>query len=118
VKPAEQGIAEMMVNLYRTFADPLSDKMLFAWHKMLMNGRHDLTNIGRYRTDTEPMQVVSGALYSPMVDFEAPPSAKVPKEMVRFMKWFNRTAPTGSDPLPALTRAGIAHLYFESIHPF
>ena len=50
--------------------------------------------------------------------FEAPPSAKVPKEMAGFVKWFNRTAPNGKDPLPALTRAGIAHLYFESIHPF
>lgn len=118
VKPAEQGIAEMMVSLYRTFADPLSDDMLFAWHKMLTNGRRDLKNIGRYRTDTEPMQVVSGALYAPKVHFEAPPSAGVPKEMARFVKWFNRTAPAGSDPLPALTRAGIAHLYFESIHPF
>lgn len=51
VKPAEQGIAEMMVGLYRTYASPLSDDMLFAWHKMLTNGRRDLTNIGRYRTD-------------------------------------------------------------------
>lgn len=118
VKPAEQGIAEMMVSLYRSFADPLSDDMLFAWHKMLTNGRRDLKNIGRYRTDDEPMQVVSGSLHAPKVHFEAPPSAKVPKEMARFVKWFNRTAPHGSDPLPTLTRAGITHLYFESIHPF
>ena len=118
VKPAEQGIAEMMVSLYQTFDDPLSDDMFFAWHKMLTNGRRDLKDMGRYRTDTEPMQVVSGALYAPTVHFEAPPSARVPKEMARFVKWFNRTAPAGSDPLPALTRAGIAHLYFESIHPF
>ena len=118
VKPAEQGIAGMMVSLYRSFADPLSDDMLFGWHKMLTNGRRDLKNIGRYRTDAEPMQVVSGSLHAPRVHFEAPPSSKVPKEMERFVKWFNRTAPNGSDPLPALTRAGIAHLYFESIHPF
>jgi len=118
VKPAEQGIAEMMVSLYRTFSDPLTDDMLFGWHTMLTNGRHDLKNLGRYRTGTEPMQVVSGALDSSKVHFEAPPSSKVPKEMARFVKWFNRTAPTGSDPLPALTRAGIAHMYFESIHPF
>jgi Fic family protein len=85
---------------------------------MLIKGRGDLKNIGRYRTDAGPMQVVSGALHAPRVHFEAPPSARVPKEMARFVKWFNRTAPTGGDPLPALTRAGIAHLYFESIHPF
>jgi len=117
---AEQGVAAMMVvvDLYRTFAKPLSGSTMFAWHGMLLKGRGDLKDIGRYRTDAEAMQVVSGALYSPKVHFEAPPSARVPREMKRFVEWFNRTAPNGSDPLPALTRAGIAHLYFESIHPF
>jgi len=118
VKPAEQGIAEMMVDLYRSFAKPLSGEMLFAWHRMLVKGRTDLRDIGRYRTDDEAMQVVSGAIHAPKVHFEAPPSSKVPKEMARFVRWFNRTAPTGIEPLPALTRAGVAHLYFESIHPF
>jgi Fic family protein len=118
VKPAEQGIAEMMVDLYRSFALPLSGEMLFAWHRMLVKGRADLRDIGRYRTDDEAMQVVSGAIHAPKVHFEAPPASKVPKEMARFVRWFNRTAPTGIEPLPALTRAGIAHLYFESVHPF
>ena len=118
VKPAEQGIAEMMVDLYRSFAEPLSEEMLFAWHRMLMKGRGDLRDIGRYRSADEAMQVVSGAIHAPKIHFEAPPSSKVPKEMARFVRWFNRTAPTGVEPLPALTRAGIAHLYFESIHPF
>ena len=118
VKPAEQGIAQMMVDLHRSFAAPLSDEMLFGWHKMLVHGRTDLIDVGRYRTGDEPMQVVSGALYAPKVHFEAPPSSKVPKEMARFVKWFNRTSPAGAEPLPALTRAGIAHIYFESIRPF
>src|SRR6266849_4477650 len=64
VGPAEEGIAEMMVALYRSFAEPLSDDMLFAWHRMLVKGRHDLKDIGRYRTNVEAMEVVSGALYS------------------------------------------------------
>lgn len=118
VKPAEQGIAEMTVDLYRTFAEPLSDEILFGWHRMVTNGRRDLKDIGAYRTHKTPMQVVSGALYDPKVHFEAPPSSAVPREMKRFIAWFNKTAPTGSSPLPALTRAGIAHLYFECIHPF
>ena len=118
VKPAEQGIAEMMVDLYRFFAEPLSAETLFAWHRMLVKGRGDLRDLGRYRTDDEAMQVVSGAIHAPRVHFEAPPSSKVPKEMARFVRWFNRTAPTGVEPLQGLTRAGIAHLYFESIHPF
>jgi Fic family protein len=118
VKPSEQGIAEMMVDLYRSFAKPLSEEMLFTWHKSMFTGRTGLRDVGRYRTDREPMQVVSGASYSPKVHFEAPPSSKVRKEMTRFAKWFNRSALGGPEPLPPLTRAGIAHLYFESIHPF
>jgi len=116
--PAEQGIAEMMVNLYRGYEHPLDEATLCSWHQMLMNGRGDLRDIGRYRTHAEPMQVVSGKVYDPTVHFEAPPSAQVSDEMVAFLAWFNRTGPSGSEPLPALTRAGSAHLYFESIHPF
>ncbi|HUC63713.1 MAG TPA: Fic family protein [Alphaproteobacteria bacterium] len=118
VAPAAQGIAEMMVDLCRFFAEPMSDETLFAWHRMLTNGRHDLKDIGRYRTAEEPMQVVSGAIHAPRVHFEAPPSSAVPAEMARFVDWFRRTAPNGAEPLPALTRAGIAHLYFVCIHPF
>jgi Fic family protein len=118
LRPAEQGIAEMMVDLYRSFEEPLSNEMLFAWHRMLMKGRAGLKDIGRYRSDDEAMQVVSGASHAPRVHFEAPPSAKVPREMAGFVNWFNGAAPRGVEPLPALTRAGIAHLYFESIHPF
>jgi Fic family protein len=118
VKPAEQGIAEMMIALCRSFDAPLSEEMLFSWHRQLMKGRRDMKDVGRYRTDKGPMQVVSGALDSPRVHFEAPPSAKVPREMARFIKWFNLTAPGGHGWLPPLTRAGAAHLYFESIHPF
>jgi Fic family protein len=118
VAPAEQGIAEMMVSLYKTYSTPLSDQTLFEWHRMLMKGRHDLSAIGKYRTGSEPMQVVSGAIDSPKIHFEAPPADALPFEMTRFVKWFNQSAPRAEKPLPAITRAGIAHLYFESLHPF
>ena len=118
VGAAEQGIAEMMVDLYLSFAEPLSDEMLFTWHRMLVKGRKDLKDLGRCRRSDEAMQVVSSAPYAPKVHFEAPPSSRVPEEIMQFLVWFNRTAPDGADPLPALTRAGIAHLYFVSIHPF
>ena len=118
VKPAEAGIAEMMVDLYRNFAQPLSHDMLFGWHSMIMNGRRDVESIGAYRKHADAMQVVSGRIDAPTVHFEAPPSTQVRKEMKRFIDWFNASAPTGKKPLPALTRAGIAHLFFESIHPF
>jgi Fic family protein len=118
IPPAEQGIAEMMVDLYRSTAEPVSEEMLFRWHQMLTLGRRDLIDISRFRTSAEPMQMVSGAMGAEKVHFEAPPSSRVPAEMSRFIAWFNRTGPQGKEPLPAITRAGIAHLYFESIHPF
>ncbi len=118
IAPAEQGIAEIAVDLNLRFAQPLSDETLFAWHGMVSRGRADLLDVGRYRTNPEAMQVVSSSLDEPTVHFEAPAAASVPAEMSRFVGWFNRTGPGGSEPLPALTRAGIAHLYFESIHPF
>jgi Fic family protein len=118
VAPAEEGIAEMLVDLHRSFARALSNPMLFSWHRMLFKERGGVTHVGGYRIGKEPMEVISGPRYAPKVHFEAPPSSKVPKEMTRFAAWFKRTAPAGSEPLPALTRAGIAHLYFESIHPF
>lgn len=118
VRPAEEGIAELMVDLYRSSAVPLSEAMIFGWHRMLVKGRSDLIDIGRYRTGDEPMQVVSGPVHAPKVHFEAPPSSWVPEEMERFIRWFNATAADSAEPLPVLTRAGIAHLYFETIHPF
>jgi Fic family protein len=118
IPPAEQGIAEMMMDLYRSFAQPLTHETMFRWHGMLTSGRRDLKNIGAYRTDDEPMQIISGPIGNPQIHFEAPPSAAMAKEMEGFLNWFNDTAPHGKTALPALTRAGIAHLYFVTIHPF
>ena len=116
--PAEQSIGEMMVDLYRSFARPLSHEVLFRWHGTLLRGRRGLSDVGRYRTSSEAMQIVSGPIHLPKVHFEAPPAADLPEQMERFIAWFNRTAPDGTDSLTGLTRAAIAHLYFESIHPF
>lgn len=116
--PAEAGAAELMADLYRQYAEPLTDHILFDWHAMLMNGRRDVADVGAYRTHADPMQIVSGALHAPRVHFEAPPSDSVPAEMARFIDWFNESAPKGRFPTPAITRAAIAHLWFETIHPF
>ncbi|SNZ20083.1 Fic family protein [Cohaesibacter gelatinilyticus] len=111
--PAEAGIAEMMVSLYQTYADTLSSDTLFEWHRMIMNGRRDVDHIGEWRSHSEPMQIVSGAIHDPKIHYEAPPSDQMNAEMQAFVVWFN-----GSDDLPALTRAGIAHFYFVCVHPF
>lgn len=116
--PAEQGMADMAVDVYRSFAVPLDEQTLWSWHGMVMQGRRDLRDVGRYRTHADPMQIVSGSIDAPTVHFEAPPSGDVPAHMAAFLDWYERTGPRGSDPLPVLTRAGTAHLYFESIHPF
>ena len=118
VKLAERGISQMMVDLYRNFAAALADKTMFDWHNMLLTGDNSIKVIGGYRTDADAMQVVSGPIHKRTVHFEGPPSARVPNEMKRFIIWFNDTAPGGKNPMPALTRAGIAHLYFVCIHPF
>jgi len=118
IPAAEKGIADMMTDLYKNFSEKLTHKNLFQWHEMLMNGRVDLQDIGRYRTHAEPMQIVSAKLYEPKIHFEAPPSKMMKSEMAEFISWFNDSAPSGKNPLPALTRAGIAHLYFVAIHPF
>jgi Fic family protein len=112
--PAETGISELQVDVYRNFAGPLTDEMLFEWHGMVARGRWDLKAVGRYRQHEEPMRIVSGAIHDPVVHFEAPPSLQVPREMERFIHWFNRPV----EPFAGLARAGIAHLWFESIHPF
>ena len=112
VPPAERGIADMMVDLHRTFDEPLSHGKLFAWHGMLAGGRNDLADIGRYRTHEDTMRVVSGHLHDPKIHFEAPPSTGISGRMDLFIDWFN------GEELPPVTKAGVAHLYFESIHPF
>ncbi len=117
-KPAEAGIAEMMVDLYGQLDAPLTAAKLHHWHRLITNGRTDLTDVGRYRTGGDPMQIVSGPIGRPRVHFEAPPAAQVEQEMALFWSWLHRTSPLGAEPLLPVARAGIAHLWFESIHPY
>ena len=118
VPPAERGIAQMMVDLYRNFSKPLTDETMFGWHSMLMSGDRTIKTIGAYRIHPEPMQIVAGAIGQRKVYFEAPSSESMAQEMTAFIQWFNDTGPDGPHPLPAIARSAIAHLYFVSIHPF
>lgn len=113
-----QGITELMLSVRDTFAEPLSEEMLFDWHSKLMQG-HPKVNAGKWRSHTESMQVISGTIGKETIHFEAPPSAQVPDQMNAFIRWFNDSAPDGSHPIRhAAVRSALAHLYFESIHPF
>jgi Fic family protein len=113
-----QGAGQLMVEVRNTFATELTEEVLFAWHEMLMS-QSTRINIGVWRSNAEPMQVVSGAIGKEKIHFEAPPTASVPYEMQQFIQWFNDTAPGGVAAIKkAPVRSAIAHLYFESIHPF
>jgi Fic family protein len=113
VSPAERGVSELLIDVYRRSEEPLTLDRLLGWHELLMQGRRDIET-GVFRSGDDPMQVVSGPVHEPRVHFEAPHSARVPQEMKGFMDWWG----TGGKALPCLARASVAHLYFESIHPF
>lgn len=113
-----QGAGELMVAVRQSFNKSLTEKELFTWHKILFKESQKI-NAGAWRTHNEPMQIVSGAIGKEKIHFEAPPSSQVPNEMDKFIHWFNNTAPKGSYAIKkAPVRSAIAHLYFETIHPF
>lgn len=113
-----RGAAALMVDVRKNYQEPLTEEMLFTWHKMLMSGRRHM-EIGAWRTHEEPMQIISGPVGRWKVHFEAPPSGQVPAEMTGFIDWFNETAPSAKNEIKnPVVRSAIAHLYFESIHPF
>jgi Fic family protein len=113
-----EGLATLLVKAREDFESDLTEPQLFAWHKLLMLGNNTIT-AGKYRSHTEPMQVISGAVGKEVIHFEAPPSAQVPAEMKMFLEWFNQTKPGGNTPIAnLLIRAAVAHVYFETIHPF
>ena len=114
--PRENGISEMLVDLYLNFKKALSHKMLFAWHEMLMNRRRDLDYIGAYRKHDDAMQIVSANIGTPKLFYEAPPSKTIPAEMKQYITWFNNAAQDKT--MPTVVFAAIAHIYFEQIHPF
>lgn len=112
------GAGELMVAVRNSFRNPLTEATLFSWHEMLLSKTPGL-RVGAWREGGDPMQVVSGRIDQPTVHFEAPPSPRVPTEMASFIQWFNDTAAGGPKAIPhAPVRSALAHLYFESIHPF
>jgi Fic family protein len=113
-----EGAAALMIEVRNSFEAPIYEEKLFAWHRMVMAGSRRMT-VGQWRTHAEPMQVVSGPVGKETVHFEAPPSSTIPEEMKRFIEWFNDTGPGGKKEMKkAVVRSAVAHLYFESIHPF
>ena len=112
-----EGVVEMMLDATQQYSKPLTKDRLFGWHTALFptgrSGVHRIT-VGNWRTiATGPMQVVSGPFGKERVHFEAPNADRLETEMQLFLKWFG----DGHDIDPVI-KAGIAHLWFVTIHPF
>ena len=112
-----EGVVEMVLDATARFDAPLSAKRLFGWHAALFPTGHTgivRIRVGKWRDDAGgPMQVVSGPEHRRKVHYEAPPAGRLKIAMARFVEWAN-----GSTPEPALIKAGLAHLWFVTLHPF
>lgn len=112
-----EGVVEMMLDATQNHHAPLTQERLFAWHAaMFPTGRSGMRpiTVGGWRNDeTGPMQVVSGPVGRERVHFEAPAAGRLDAEMGRFLDWFE-----ADDALDPVLKAGIAHLWFVTIHPF
>lgn len=112
-----EGVVEMMLDATQKYSDPLTAERLFGWHASLFpTGRSGMTKItvGAWRDEKAgPMQVISGPIGKENVHYEAPAAARLNDEMAAFLKWFEEKS--GIDPV---LKAGLAHLWFVTIHPF
>ena len=112
-----EGVVEMMLDATNAYDEPLTEERLFAWHAALFpTGRSGMQRItvGAWRgVEGGPMRVVSGPIGKERVHFQAPDADRVASEMARFLDWFE--SPSASDPV---LRAGVAHLWFVTVHPF
>jgi Fic family protein len=111
------GVVEMVLDATTRATDPLTQERLYGWHAALFpTGFSGLSRIhvGALRDDaTGPTQVVSGPIHRHRVHFEAPPAERLGAEISRFLDWIN-----GETPEPPLLKAGLAHLWFVTLHPF
>lgn len=112
------GLLDVMEDAAGGYAAPLTGKLLCRWQGALFpEGRSGLRTIetGRYRSHAHTMQIVSGPHGRERMHYEAPPSSAIPREMRAFLAWYNDHQESQGD---GIVRAGLAHLWFEAIHPF
>jgi Fic family protein len=112
-----EGMVDMMMDAIQNYTKPLSSERLFDWHSALFpTGKSGMyrISVGDWRNDaTGPMQVISGPSGKVSVHFLAADARFIPQEMEEFINWFNT-----NDDLEPVIKAGIAHLWFVTIHPF
>ncbi|WP_029133871.1 Fic family protein [Sedimenticola selenatireducens] len=114
------GAASLLVDVRKNWQASLTHDLLGKWQSMAVpEQRYTPILRGAYRNDPSPMQIVSGPYGREKVHYEAPPAIRVPDEMARFLDWYNQTRPSNRDKeIPGIARSGIAHLWFEVVHPF
>ncbi len=112
-----EGVVEMMLDATQGYDKPLTGRRLFDWHAALFpTGRSGMSKIrvGAWRDDAKgPMQVVSGPIGKERVHYEAPAADRVRDEMRKFVEWFEK-----EHSMDLVLKAGVAHLWFVTIHPF
>lgn len=112
-----EGIVEILLDATQNYSEPLTPERLFDWHSALFpTGRNGMSKIrvGKWRDDRSgPMQVVSGPIGRERVHFQAPEANRLNREMRSFLSWFN-----GGTAIDPVLKAGIAHLWFVTLHPF
>lgn len=114
------GAASLLVDVRKNWRSSLKGELLGKWQSMAVTEQRYTSIVrGAYRNDPSPMQIVSGPYGREKVHYEAPPAIQVPDKMAKLIDWYNQTSPLGGDKaIPGIARAGIAHLWFEVIHPF
>ena len=110
------AISNLLVDVRNSYKKKLTVTDIKQWHSLLFE-KSKTIKAGKWRSGTEPMQVVSGAYGKETVHYEAPPSYRVPAEMKQFVKWYN-SFKVNEKYSDVLIKTAVAHLYFESIHPF
>ena len=113
-----EGVVEMILDATTNYGEPLTKERLFGWHAALFpagrSGMRKIT-VGAWRPpQADPMRVVSQKGPIERVHFEAPSGARIEREMTAFLGWFNRD----DAKLDPVLKAGIAHFWFVTIHPF
>jgi len=133
IAPLDQkvdGLVDILQDALESREIDLNTEKLFEWHEALfprkINTRSRI-KVGNFRDHEDSMQIISGRQGKEIIHFTAPPSSRVEADIKRFLDWFNKTRPNfqaainsknSSNQIDGLTRAAIAHLWFETIHPF
>ena len=113
-----EGLLDVMESAVTDWNSELTEERLCRWQAALFPGGGSALrpiDVGSYRSHADPMRIVSGPIGRESVHYIAPPSAAVRAEMRSFLDWFNQTRETSLD---GVLRAGLSHVWFESIHPF